>query len=338
MIDGMAEAPRTNLSPTEQDATRVVRDAIVTVAKREYAHPIFLELEGRTVAVRPVNDDYRQLHVFVDGRWAGDAYLNGIADVNAKQRHAVRYDEDEQGSLEGARLVETENYLLCEAAIAAGAEDMEIVACYGEAGLGKSYVSRRACIAHAERLGMRHIRIVLRQSTSGGALVAALIEQLFDVHRVRPSANGALFALLLDGLAEPTLVHVDEAQYLQAHAMHLIRHIVDLSHIPVSFVLSGGNTFWKVLSSDPMLKNRVPHRVPVRRFSKDEIPTVIRAFHPMFEAASDEQLVRLDDIYAHGVFRDWRHLARQFQRYELDPGEDGDHDKVLIRLGIRARG
>lgn len=28
---------------------------------------------------------------------------------------------------------------------------------------------------------------------------------------------------------------------------------------------------------------------------------------------TDEQLVRLDGIYAHGVFRAWRHIARQFQ-------------------------
>ncbi len=87
-----------------------------------------------------------------------------------------------------------------------------------------------------------------------------------------------------------------------------------------------------------MLKDRVPHRVPFRRFRTDEIPHVARAFHPMFEAASDEQLVRLDEAYAHGVFRGWRHIARSFQRHDLNPGRDDDHDKVLIRLGERHRG
>jgi AAA domain len=334
------------IRPSPADISRIVRGGVVTVGSRPYWHAIFLELEGREVVLRAVSGA-DELHVFVDGRWAGDAGCIAAPEGRdpcphpvrrTQRRHATSYREDEQRSLDGARLVETENYILCDDAIAAGAEDLEMVACFGEAGLGKTYATERATIAHAERLGMRHVHVKPRESMSGGALVGALLEQLFDVHVVRPSTRGPQFALLVDELSERTLVHIDEAQYLSANAMHILRHIDDLSHVPVCCVLSGGNTFWKVLSSDPMLKDRVPNRVPFRRFRSDEIPAVVRAFHPMFDVATDEQLLRLDELYAHGVFRAWRHIARRFQRHQLDPACDADHDKALIRLGARSRG
>ena len=330
-----ATAPR----PARSDVSRRVREGRVRFANDDYTHPIFLELEGCRVAVRPTTTtDRDRLHIFVDGRWAGEANARKAPGDAPHRGGAMRPSEVEHRSLDGARLVETENYILCDDAIAAAVEDLEMVACFGEAGLGKTYAARRAAERHAKRLRRRHVLIVPRQAMLGGALVASLLEQLYDVRLVRPSTQSAHFALLLDKLAEPTVVHIDEAQYLTAHAMHIVRHIDDLSHIPVCFVLSGGNTFWKVLSSDPMLKDRVPHRVPFRRFRSDEIPSVARAFHPMFDAATDAQLLRLDELYAHGVFRAWRHIARSFQRYDLDPARDSDHDKVLIRLGARRRG
>lgn len=326
------------VKPSSADVARVVRDGVVSVAKREYTHPIFLELEGRKVGLRPVENSANELHVFVDGRWAGDAGRVGLPETPIEHHPAIRYQEDEQRSLGGARLVETENFILCDHAVAAGAEDLEMVACYGEAGLGKSYATERAARAHAKRLGMRHLHIKPRQTMSGPAFVGALLGQLFGIRLMRNSVQEPHWALLLDALAkEDTVVHVDEAQYLSAHAMHLMRHIDDLSHMRTAFVLSGGNTFWKVLSSDPMLRDRVPNRVPFRRFRSDEIPAAVRAFHPMFEITSNDQLLRLDELYAHGVFRAWRHIARRFQREKLNPADDRDHDKVLIRLGVRGR-
>lgn len=330
--------PRVGLQPAAGDLRRRVRDGGVTVDRQVYIHPIFLELEGRHVGLRPNTPDKRELHVFVDERWVGDAYLATLPGGQSQQRHAIRYEEQEHRSLQGARLVETENFATCDRVVRKGATDLEMVACYGEAGLGKTYATRRAAITHAERLGLRHMRIAPKDTISGGALVAMLLEQLFDVHVVKASTDSRHFALLLDQLAAPTLIHIDEAQYLSAHAMHILRHIDDLAHIPVCFVLSGGNTFWKVLSSDPMLKDRVPHRAPFRRFRAAEIPAAVRAFHPMFDVATDEQLIRLDEIYAKGVFRDWRHIARAFQSEGWDPASDADHDKVLIDLGVRGRG
>jgi hypothetical protein len=333
-----AHEPRVTLQPSQADLARKVRDGMVTVDSQAYVHPIFLELEGREVGLRPITDDKRELHVFVDGRWAGDAYLGTVANASIERRHAIRYEEQPHRSLQGARLVETENFATCDRVVRKGATDLEMVACYGEAGLGKTLATCRATARHAERLGLRLIRIAPEKSLSGGGLVGMLLEQLFDVHVVKPTTGRAHMALLFDQLQTPTLIHIDEAQYLSAQAMHIVRHIDDLAHIPVCFVLSGGNTFWKVLSSDPMLKDRVPHRAPFRRFREDEIPDAVRAFHPMFDRATDEQLLRLDQIYAHGVFRDWRHIARSFQSEGWDPSDDEDHDKVLIDLGVRGRG
>lgn len=344
MTDAVSHRDGQPVWPSGRDITRIVREGTVTVDTRPYWHPIFLELEGRMVGLR-AKEGVDALHVFVDGRWAGEAHPLGdpsgdhVPAAGTDGRgHATDYREDDQRSLDGARLVATENYILCDDAIAAGAEDKEMVACYGEAGLGKTYAAELATAKHAERLGMRHVHIKPSDSMSGPALVGALLEQLFDVRVVRPTMAGPHFAMLLDELSQPALVHIDEAQYLSARAMHVLRHIDDLSHAPVCFVLTGGNTCWKVLSSDPMLKDRVPHRVPLRRFASDEIPFAVRTFHPMFDLATDQQLRRLDEVYAHGIFRAWRHIARQFQRHHLDPASDADHERVLIRLGVRARG
>lgn len=119
------------VKPSSADVTRVVRDGVVSVARREYTHPIFLELEGRKVGLRPVENSANEMHVFVDGRWAGDAGRVGLLPDTPIEHHpAIRYQEDEQRSLGGARLVETENFILCDHAVAAGAEDLEMVACY----------------------------------------------------------------------------------------------------------------------------------------------------------------------------------------------------------------
>jgi hypothetical protein len=335
--DPASEAPLDTDTPTPEptDARRTVSDGLVRYKNFRYEHPILLELDGCEVRLRPASDDERELHVFVDGRWEGIARRTGLSPERPGQLHATTYVEDDHRSLDGARLVQTENFIVCDESIASAARDMEMAAVYGEAGLGKTYAAQRACVKHAQKLAMRYIRIALRQSTSGGGMIALLLEQLYDVHLVKPSTSGVYFAMLTDALNEPTLVHIDEAQYLSAGAMHQLRHLDDLPHVPICIVLSGGNSFFKVLSSDPMLHNRVPNRVPFRRFREDEIPIVARAFHPMFEDAGNDAIHYLDDTYGKGVFRNWRHIARKFQTEGLDPRSETHCQRVLVRLGVR---
>jgi hypothetical protein len=54
------------------------------------------------MGLRPITPDKRELHVFVDGRWVGDAYRASMPDVPSEHRGAIRYVEQEHRSLQGS--------------------------------------------------------------------------------------------------------------------------------------------------------------------------------------------------------------------------------------------
>jgi hypothetical protein len=313
--------------------TRKVIHGAVRFNNSTFTHPALLELEGRTVALVQIPDDARTLGLLVDGRHVGDAYE--VSCAPAVIPRALRHEEREHGSLTGARLVETENYLACFTAVNDAAADLEIAAVFGEAGLGKTLATSRASIQAAEAHSLRRVFVRLKSATSGPALLAAVLEQLYGVAFVRPSQVKYYEDSLFAALCAPTLFHIDEAQYLTDHALHEIRALHDSALTRLSVLLTGGNGCWNRISSDPMLRDRVPIRVPFRRFTEPEVPTVMRAFHEVFENGSDETLRAFDQAYARGVFRPWRHIARTLQRMGATAGDADIFPQVLIRLGVR---
>src|SRR5262249_55404264 len=75
-----------------------------------------------------------------------------------------------------------------------------------------------------------------------------------------------------------------------------------------------GDGCWEVLSREPMLRSRAFRRLPFRPLVKQEVPALMRGYHPIYAQADDELLRDIDDIYAHGSMRDWAvftHTAAQ---------------------------
>src|SRR6266702_6167158 len=115
-----------------------------------------------------------------------------------------------------------------------------------------------------------------------------------------------LISTLTDLLSGPRrLVVIDEAQRLNGDCIELLRHLHDHPHTRFALLYVGGDGCWEVLSREPMLASRVFRRLPFTRLVKQEVPALMRGYHPIYAQADDELLRDIDDIYAHGSMRDW---------------------------------
>ncbi|WP_314253952.1 hypothetical protein [Streptomyces sp. DSM 40907] len=62
---------------------------------------------------------------------------------------------------------------------------------------------------------------------------------------------------------------------------------------------------WEVLSREPMLRSRVFRRLPFRPLSAEEVPALMRGYHPIYADADDTVLRQTDELYEQGAMRDW---------------------------------
>ncbi|MFE0063469.1 AAA family ATPase [Streptomyces sp. NPDC059003] len=105
---------------------------------------------------------------------------------------------------------------------------------------------------------------------------------------------------LLDLLAHPRrLVVVDEAQRLSSDCIELLRHLHDEPKTKFALLYVGGDGCWEVLSREPMLRSRVFRLLP------DDVPALIRDYHPIYTGADDELLHSIDELYGQGTMRAW---------------------------------
>ncbi|MFD3541522.1 AAA family ATPase [Streptomyces sp. NPDC058662] len=111
---------------------------------------------------------------------------------------------------------------------------------------------------------------------------------------------------LLDLLSHPKrLVVVDEAQRLNSDCIELLRHLHDEPKTRFALLYVGGDGCWEVLSREPMLRSRVFRRLPFRPLAAEEIPALMRDYHPIYTGADDALLRQIDELYGQGTMRDW---------------------------------
>lgn len=101
------------------------------------------------------------------------------------------------------------------------------------------------------------------------------------------------------------LVVIDEAQCLNGACIEMLRHLHDHPQTSFALLYVGGDGCWEVLSREPMLRSRVFRRLPFKPIPREQIPALMREYHPVYAAAGDALLWDVDDSYAHGTMRDW---------------------------------
>lgn len=108
-----------------------------------------------------------------------------------------------------------------------------------------------------------------------------------------------------DTTRQVSLGRRNEAQRLNGDCIELIRHLHDHPDTRFALLYVGGDGCWEVLSREPMLRSRVFRRLPFKPIKREDIATLISAFHPIYTGVAAELLTDIDDTYAHGTLRDW---------------------------------
>lgn len=227
--------------------------------------------------------------------------------------------------LMGARTMPTTALQLTQRAVNDLVDLRAMGVVYGPAGSGKTFAWQSAvaqldvpvcAVAFPSRPSMLRVAQVLLGRLSG------------------QTPRGSRFTLsdaLLDLLAErPRLVVIDEAQWLNRDCIEYLRHLHDDPATKFALLLVGGNGCWDVLAREPMLRSRLFRRVAFAPMTPDAVLRVIPGYHPLYAAADRELLLLIDDVFAHGYFREWATFTHTAQRV------CADHDAPLNEAITRA--
>ncbi|WP_036375843.1 ATP-binding protein [Micromonospora sp. ATCC 39149] len=208
----------------------------------------------------------------------------------------------------GARTISTTQVQLARHVVNDIAVHQAVGVIYGMAGLGKTFAVRTT-VAALPPVGKRKVPVcaISFPSRPTMRLVADLLLQELSGHQ--PSRNNNRFTLtgaLVKELArQPRLLVVDEAQRLSEECIDLLRYLHDHDETRFGLLYVGGNGCWEVLKSQPMLRSRIWRRQEFTALPPDEVPTVMRGYHPMYADADDDLLSYVDERFAHGIWRNW---------------------------------
>lgn len=198
---------------------------------------------------------------------------------------------------------------------------------HGPAGTGKTF----AVDYHLERLRERDQKIAacslaFPSEPTMLRVAAELVRALTGTAPPNSRSRFQLINTLIGLLAGPRrLVVIDEAQRLNGACIEMIRHLHDHPQTSFALLYVGGDGCWEVLSREPMLRSRVFRRLPFQPLAREQVPALMRGYHPIYARADEALLLEVDDAYAHGTLRDWAvfthtaaDLCREAGRADLD--------------------
>lgn len=104
--------------------------------------------------------------------------------------------------------------------------------------------------------------------------------------------------------AVPTLLIVDEAQFIGTGALLQLRWLWG-NHFPrFAIVLAGSNLFAK-LDAEPSVGTRIDRRISLRHHTTGRMLELLREHHPQLADTDPHLLTQVDETYAHGSWRAW---------------------------------
>ncbi len=215
--------------------------------------------------------------------------------------------------LQGARTMATTALQLTRRAIGDLVDLQAMGVVYGPAGSGKTFAWQTA-VAEFD------VPVCAVQFPSRPSMLR--VAQVLLGRLSAKTPKGSRFTLsdeLLDLLAErPRLVVIDEAQWLNRDCIEYVRHLHDDPTTKFALLLVGGNGCWDVLSREPMLRSRLFRRVPFAPLTPDGVLRVIPSYHPLYATVDPALLLLIDDVFAHGFFREWATFTHTAQRVCAD--------------------
>jgi len=204
---------------------------------------------------------------------------------------------------------------------------------HGPAGTGKTYAVEAALEAMDDIPDHRRPRVCLLTfptSPTMRLIADQLLHALTGVAAPRSQNRFALTTRLIGLLEAPRrLIVIDEAQRLNGDCIELLRHLHDHPATRFALLYVGGNGCWEVLSREPMLRSRIFRRLPFKPIPPDQVPDLMRGYHPIYAGADDATLREIDAAYGHGHLRDWAVFTHTAAALCADSGRTRVDDTVI---------
>ena len=125
-------------------------------------------------------------------------------------------------------------------------------------------------------------------------------------------------------------------QNLRRRGLQELRYLHDDGSTSVSMLLSGWGAE-KLIRDNPDLNSRIPRQIQFVSMQRSEVPHVVSQLSPVLAASDHQDLLRINDNFAHGVFRNWAAVVSTVDQLGISRLDSSSVEVVLGLHGPRAR-
>lgn len=257
-------------------------------------------------------------------------------DPDNKPSKAPRAREARAGhflGLDGAAIVRTPFYALADKAIKDIVKHRAMASFTGPPGTGKSFA--------LDTIGPLAELPVLRIEFDHRATMRSISVQLLrELSREEPKGSKhQLIPQLVDALAAPRLILVDEAQRLNRECLDHIRFLHDHRCTDFALVFAGGDGCWERLGSEPQLRRRIFRPVKFRPLTEHELAKFLPKFHPIWKRVTPDQTSTIFNCFAGGIIGRWAAITVTLADcFAADDRRHGSLDGADIDAALLAHG
>ncbi|MFJ9523572.1 AAA family ATPase [Kitasatospora sp. NPDC101801] len=228
----------------------------------------------------------------------------------------------------GAAVVRTEAVGAVAQAVGLAVAGQGIACVYGDTGRGKTVALRAAAAGLPAGFEAAWVMTPVRPSLA--ELRRALFAALGLAGRF-PQRSAQADTLIVEALAEPWVLVVDEAQRMPLPCLQYLQGLFDDLGTRVTLVLCGAGTE-RVVARLPQLASRVSAWQEVPRLPASQVPETMADFHPLWRTVPAKDLRWIDAACARGSFRTWSALTTHLQNVLLTAPDAATDRTLLHRL------
>ncbi|MBC9715722.1 ATP-binding protein [Streptomyces sp. TRM66268-LWL] len=234
----------------------------------------------------------------------------------------------------GAHLVSTRQVGEVAEALAHTAAARGVLCVYGDTGHGKTVAVHRALRLLPRRVPIHFAHVAVKPALP--QLRAALLTAFSLPAKALTSRTDAADRALIDALATPGVLVIDDVQRIAGPELDYLRLLIDAPTTQMSLVLCGAGAE-RTLARAPALASRVLTWQHTPRLEPAQVPGVLRLFHPLWHTATDADLLHADKTCARGNFRAWAKItSHAYAALSRHPDTTVDHtllSRACSRLG-----
>ena len=233
-------------------------------------------------------------------------------------------------NLRGAKLLRTAYWLLGRQAMQETVAARAIASITGPPGTGKSFLLSSV----APDLALPITRVEFDHRPTMLSVSSQLMYKLTG--ELPAGTKHGLIAPLVQALARPRALLVDEAQRLNRECLDHLRFLHDHPDTEFALILAGGQGCWEVLGREPQLRRRIYRPVFFRALTPAEISELIPKLHPVWTRVSASHIEQIDSEFAQGLIGNWAAITKTLA--ELAKPTKGPIKAATIRTALFKHG